>query len=298
MLINENSIEQIIETIRKVHQTSIDQRLIDLNEYLTELFQSIPPEQLNIFSFLTRLLHNYEDRAALKIEFLKAQCFENVLKILNTNENDLVIIFEFLIELLTNSDNVQETFLQFNGYEKLFNSLRYIYSPTIQFINQFFLLMIEKPIFQNEDTSTPPIDSFVIFINPHIAHSLIQWIPYLTNQSDQKYILSAMEKIFLRSLQNKMMACSNKIILALLKILNSNQLDEQIITDIFSLLEDLAKFSISSEEIRYICQLFTHNLTLKKPLLQLLITAAKHSDSDTQSISSYFDLQRPNSVKK
>jgi hypothetical protein len=304
MLINESNIEQIIDTIRSIHQATIDQRLIDLNEYLTEFFQSIQQEQTNIFSTLTRLLHDYEDRAALKIEFLKAQCFEILYKILNTkNENNLMSILEFIIELLNNSENVQEKFLQFNGYEKFFNFLRYIHSPSMNFINKFIFLLIEKSIMQNEDLSIPPIDSFVIFINPHIARSLIHWIPYLANVSDQQYIITAIDKIVLRSLQNKMMACSNGIILALLKILNnneenSNKLEEKILFDIISLLENLSQFSINSQEIRYICQLFNENISFKKQLLQLLIIAAKHNDPDVQSISSYFDLQRPNSVKK
>ena len=37
------------------------------------------------------------------------------------------------------------------------------------------------------------------------------------------------------------------------------------------------------------------NTLFKKQLLRVLITAAKHDDQDTQNISSYFDLQRPNS---
>ncbi len=300
MLIDENTIEQIIDTIRKVHQTAIDQRLIDLNEYLIDVFKSIQPEQTNVFCLLTRLLHNYEDRAALKIEFLKAQCFEIISKILNTNEDNLISIFEFIIELLNNSENVQEKFLSFNGYEKYFNSLRYIHTPSINFINQFLFLMIEKSILQNDDLSIPSIDSFVIFINPYIAKSFINWIPYLTNISDQQYIISSINKIILRSLQNKMMACSNGIILTLLKILNNNEenfnkIEDQILFDIFTLLENLAQFSINSEEIRYICQLFNQKISFKKQLLQLLIISAKHNDPDVQTISSYFDLQRSNS---
>jgi hypothetical protein len=295
MLINETNIEQIINTIRSVHQTAIDQRLIDLTEYLTEFFQSIEQEQSNLFCILTRLLRDYEDRAALKIEFLKAQCFEIISKILNTNEENLIAILEFLIELLNNSENVQEKFLHFNGYEKYFHSLRYIHSPSMNFLNQLIFLMIEKSIFQNEDVSTPPIDSFVIFINPHIAISLIYWIPYLI-------IISSINKIVLCSLQNKMMACSNGIIFALLQILNnneenSNKLEEKILVHIFSLLENLSQFSINSSEIRHICQLFNENISFKKQLLQLLVIAAKHNDPDAQPISSYFDLQRSNSVK-
>jgi hypothetical protein len=300
MLINESNIEQIIDTIRSIHQATIDQRLIDLNEYLTEFFQSIQQEQTNIFSTLTRLLHDYEDRAALKIEFLKAQCFEILYKILNTkNENNLMSILEFIIELLNNSENVQEKFLQFNGYEKFFNFLRYIHSPSMNFINKFIFLLIEKSIMQNEDLSIPPIDSFVIFINPHIARSLIHWIPYLANVSDQQYIITAIDKIVLRSLQNKMMACSNDIIYALIDILFSPNIQDKILIDIiFSILEKLSRFSINTKEIRHIFQLFNQNTPFKKQLLRVLITAAKHDDPDTQNISSYFDLQRPNSVRQ
>lgn len=301
MLINENNIEQIINTIRSIHQTTVDQRLIDLTEYLTEFFQSIQQEQTNIFSILTNLLNNYEDRAALKIEFVKANFFEIIFKILNTNEENLISILQFILELLNNSENVQEKFLKFNGYQKFFNSLRYISSPSIDFINQFIFLMIEKSIFQNENISTPPIDSFVIFINPHITKSLIYWIPYITDVLNQEYIISSIDKIILRSLQNKMLACSNGIILSLLEIFNSseensNKLEEKILFNIFSLLENLSQFSIDTKEIHYICQLFQQNIPYKKQLLQLLIIAAKHNDPNVQLISSYFDLQRPNSV--
>jgi hypothetical protein len=49
-------------------------------------------------------------------------------------------------------------------------------------------------------------------------------------------------------------------------------------------------------EIRYIFHLFNQKTSVKRQLLRILITAAKHDDPDTQTISSYFDLQRPNSV--
>ena len=81
-------------------------------------------------------------------------------------------------------------------------------------------------------------------------------------------------------------------------ILNSNKLEDKILFDnIFSILEKLSRFSINTKEIRYICQLFNQNTSFKKQLLRILIIAAKHNDPDTQTISSYFDLQRPNSVR-
>ena len=303
MLINEQNLDQVIETIRKLHQTSIDQRLINLTEYLTELFQSIQTEQINhVFKILTSLLHNYEDCAALKIEFLKAKCLETIHRILNTNEENILSILQFLIELLNNSENVQEKFLEFDGYQKFFHSLRYIHSPTIEFINQLIFLMIEKSSLQSEQLQTPPVDSFVIFINPHITISLIYWIPYLTDASQQRYILSSIDKIIIPSLQNKMRACSNGLILPLLEILNnkeenSKKFEEQILYDIFNLLENLSRFSINPKEIRYILQLFNQNFSFKKQLLKLLVISARHNDPDTQSVSSYFDLQRANSVK-
>ncbi|CAF0892895.1 unnamed protein product [Rotaria sordida] len=300
MLIDEKNIDEIINTIRKLHQTTIDHRLVDLTEYLTEFFQSIQPQQSNLFRMLTCLVHDYQDCAALKIEFLQAQCFETLCKILNTDEDNIISILEFIIELLNNSESVQEKFLHFNGYQKFFNSLRYIHSPTMNFINQLIILMIKKSTLHNEELLAQTIDSFVSFINPHIAISLIHWIPYLTNVSYQQHIISSIDKIVLRSLQNKMMACSNGIILALLEILNnddtnSNKLEEKILIDIFSLLENLSQFSINPQEIRYICQLFYQNTSFKKQLLQLLIKASKNDDLDAQPISSYFDLQQANS---
>lgn len=303
MLIDEKNIDQIISTIRTLHQTTIDNRLIDFTEYLNELFQSIQPEQSNLFHILTCLLHDYQDSAALKIEFLKAQCLETIHKKLNTNEDNTIAILEFITELLNNSENVQEKFLYFNGYEKIFNSLRYVHSPTIDFMNKLIILMIKKPTLHSNTSLTDILDSFIIFVNPHIAVSIVHWIPYLTHVSSQNYILSSLDKILLRSSQNKMMACSNGLILAFLQILgyndsNSIKLEESILHKIFSLLENLSRFSINSKEIRHIIQLFYQNVSLKKQLLQLLIKSAKHDDPDTQLISSYFDLQRPNSVRQ
>jgi hypothetical protein len=303
MLINEKNLDEIIDTIQKLHQTTIDHRLTDLTDYLTEVFQTIQSEQANVFRTLTHLLHNYEDRAALKIEFLKAQCFEIIHSKLNTNEDHLIPILEFIIELLNNSESVQEKFLHFNGYQNIFQSLQYVHSPSIDFINTLIILMIEKSLLQNDEFLTFPIDSFVIFINPHIAISLIHWIPYLTDVSYQHHIISSIDQIITRSLQNKMMACSNGIIIALLDILKINEenlkkLEENLFLNIFSVLENLVRFSINPQEIRQIYYLFNQNVSFKKQLLQLLMIAAKHDDPDTQLISSYFDLQRPNSVSE
>ncbi|CAM4981995.1 unnamed protein product [Rotaria socialis] len=56
MLIDEQNLDQIISTIRAVHQMTIDHRLIDLTEFLTEFFQSIQPQQSNLFPFQTAQL--------------------------------------------------------------------------------------------------------------------------------------------------------------------------------------------------------------------------------------------------
>ncbi|CAF4569850.1 unnamed protein product, partial [Rotaria socialis] len=206
MLIDEQNLDQIISTIRAVHQMTIDHRLIDLTEYLTEFFQSIQPQQSNLFRILTCLLHDYQDCAALKIEFLKANCLETIYQKLNNNADNIISILEFITELLNNSENVQEKFLKFNGYEKFFSSLRYIHSVTNNFIDQLLILMIQKSTLQRSGHSLASImDSYIIFINPHITVSLIHWIPYLIDASFQQYIISSITKIVLRSLQNKMM---------------------------------------------------------------------------------------------
>lgn len=285
---------EIIENIREIHQTSVDQRSKNLQEYLTELFQSMSVDQSEFFRLLRRFLADYDDRAALKMEFFKANCLEKILKLLNSNETHLTAIFEFLLEFLNNSETIQEEFLHFNGYEKFFPYLRYIPSPTSSLLNQFFLLMIDRPF----TLSFLPIDSFVRLINSHIAVVLIEWIPYLINSTDQEYILLSMERILLCSLQNKMLACSSGILLALLKLFRTNRFDEKIQGEIFSLIEHLAQFSINAQEIRLICRLFQGNSSLKKSLLQLLIIAAKHNDPDGHVVSSYFDFQQSNSVRE
>lgn len=294
MLINATNFEDIIENIRQIHQTTMDQRSKNFQEYLNEIFQSISIEHSAFFRILRRFLADNDDRAALKMEFFKANIFERMFKLLNFDEIHLVPIFEFLLEFLNNSETIQEEFFRFNGYEKFFSYLRFISSPNSTFLNQFFLLMIDKPF----TLSVLPIDSFVRLINPHIAIVLIEWIPHLIQSSDQEYILLSMEKILLCSLQNKMLACSNGILLALLNLFNEYSYEEKIREEIFSLIEHLAQFSINAPELQLICRLFRRNSSVKKHLLQLLIIAAKHSDPDGHAISSYLDFQRLNSVGK
>ena len=294
MLTNATNFDEIIEKIREIHQTTMDQRAKNLQEYLNEVFQSISVEDSQFFRLLRRFLAENDDRAALKMELFKANCLERISKLLNRNEIHLVPIFEFLLQFLHNSETIQEEFLRLNGYEKFFQYLRYIPSPNSSFLNQFFLLMIDKSF----TLSVLPIDSFVRLINPHIAIVLIEWIPYLLNSSDQEYILLSMEKILLCSLQNKMLACSNGILRALLNLFIEDSYEEKIRGEIFSLIEHLAQFSINAEELQLICRLFRRNSLVKKQLLQLLIIAAKHNDPDGHAISSYFDFQRLNSVRK
>ncbi|CAF3865097.1 unnamed protein product [Adineta steineri] len=303
MLIDEQNADQIITTIRTLHQTTIDQREHDLTEYLIEIFQSIEEQQqqlnlIHLFHLLTNLLRDYIDRAALKIEFLNAKCLEIIDRILinqTTNQENIISILQFIAELLVNSKNVQEVFLKFNGYEKIFRSLYYVHTPSLDFVNQLLILMTENSTLQI-DQSLTAVDLYVHFINPYIAIILISWLPYLTNISHQHHIIHTINIIVSRSLQNKMMACSNNIIYSLIDILFSNKLNDKILLDnIFSILEKLCRFSINIKEIRHICQLLNQNTSFKKQLLRVLITAAKHDDPDTHSISSYFDLQRANS---
>lgn len=292
MLINETNIEQIIETIRRVHHTSVDQRLIDLTEYLTEVFQSIRPEQCHLFRQLTRLLRDDDDRAALKIEFVQSQCFQSIYENLTTDEENLVAIFEFLVELLKNSLNVRENFLRFNGYEKFFGSLRQIRSVQREFLDEFLQLAV--------DTSFSS-ESNLQFVNPHLIKGLIYWIPFLNDKTQQKYLISTINEFLLCSIQNKIIASSNGIPLALIDILNREkingiELDEEISTKIFKLLENLFRFSIDTEAIRRVCQLLKNETSMRKSLLRLILIASKFYDPDSEVISSFFDFQRANSV--
>ena len=116
--------------------------------------------------------------------------------------------------------------------------------------------MTDKSNLQIEDSLTA-VDLFVHLINPHITIVLIYWIPYLINISDQHHIIHSINIIVSRSVQNKMMACSNDIIYSLIDILYSKKFEDKILLDnIFSILEKLSRFSINAKEIRHICQLF------------------------------------------
>ena len=101
MLFNEQNIDEIIRKIRTMHQTTIDQRPYDLTEYLAEFFQFIK-QQTNlseIFHLLTNLLRDCIDRAALKIEFLKAKCLEMISEILIheiDNEDNIISILQLM----------------------------------------------------------------------------------------------------------------------------------------------------------------------------------------------------------
>jgi len=88
MVINEQNLDQIITTIRTLHQTTIDQRQYDLTDYIIEVFQTIEQKNINIFYLLTNLLRDYIDRPALKIEFLKAKCLETIDRILINQINN------------------------------------------------------------------------------------------------------------------------------------------------------------------------------------------------------------------
>jgi hypothetical protein len=95
-----------------------------------------------------------------------------------------------------------------------------------------------------------------------------------------------------------MMACSNDMIDSLIDILLSNKLEDKTLIDkIFSTLEKLPKFSINTKQIRDICQLFNQDTPFKEQLLRILIKAAENDDPNIQTVSSYFDLQRPKSVR-
>ena len=305
MFIDKDHVDQLVQSIRTLHQTTIDQRARDLNTHLTDFFQSIDQDTSplsKIFVLLTDLLRDYDDRAALKIEFLQGQCLETIDRLLKNPTNtpeDIAAMLRFTAELLVNSENVQQKFLDFQGYEKIFRSIDRIPSPSTQFITDLLLLMTDKSTLQ-VDASSTSVDLFVHLVNPQMAMLLIRWIPYLNDVSHQHQIIHSIQIIVSRSVQNKMMACSHGIITALIDILREDsttkKLEDRIVLDtIFSILEKLTRFSISAEDIRSICQLFLHKTSFSKQFLRVLITAAKHDDSDTQAISSYFDLQRRNS---
>ena len=282
MLINDENLDQLIETIRTVHRTPADQRSIDLTEYLTEFFQAIPASR---FESVTRLLRDYDDRAALKIEFVQAQCFEAIHRALNEDEETIVVCLDLIIELLNQSENVQERFVQFDGYEKCFAFLQYLPSPSIQLIDRCLQLIV--------DTTPSPL-----LINPSLTVSLIRWIPSLASPADQQHLLAAIDRIVLASLQNKMIACSNGISLALIDTLHRDLTNGTVRGRVLCLLENLIRFSINVEEVRRLFQVFQKNPSGRHYLLHVLLIAAKYSDPDRQSISAYFDLQRPNSVRR
>ena len=307
MLIDEQNVDQVITTIRTLHQTTIDQRLVNLTDYLLEFFQSIEQQSdvPSVLPRLTKLLRDYDDRAALKIEFLKANCLETIDRLLQNqtaNEENVVSILQFVAELLVNSENAQEKFLDYNGYEQIFQCLQHVQSPSVEFIDQLLVLMTDSSTLQI-DQSVAFLDQFVHLINPHIAASLIRWLPHLTNPSHRHHIIHSIHVLVSRSVQNKMMACSKGVISSLLDTLSdkdaSATIDDKILLDtMFSILEKLSRFSSDTDDIRRVARLFLERTPFSKQLLRVLITAAKHDDPDTHGISSYFDLQRLNSVRE
>ena len=54
---------------------------------------------------------------------------------------------------------------------------------------------------------------------------------------------------------------------------------------------------MNTKEIRHIFHLFNQDTPCKKQLLRTLTIAATNDHFDTKQISSYIDLQRPNSVR-
>ena len=145
MLIDE---ENVVSTIRTLHQTSINQRAHDLTEYLIEVFQSIEEQQdkinlFNLFSLFKNLLRDYDDRAALKIEFLNAKCLETIDRLLINqinNQNNITSILQFIAELLVNSENAQQNFFFLMVIKTSFNIfIMLIPHRWILLINYLFL---------------------------------------------------------------------------------------------------------------------------------------------------------------
>ncbi|CAF1301126.1 unnamed protein product, partial [Didymodactylos carnosus] len=247
---NDYVINLLITILRLLHQTSLDERHVDLTAYIQELFQSVEDlfsnkynKQfgLTILKSLTQLLKDYNDRQALKIEFLKGNCLKTIEFILSKQNNSHVIciILLFIIKFIYNSENVRQSFFDYGGYEKIFNSLYYIETPTMEFINELIELITETttvqilydntmPIF-NSSSSSSIIDLFIELINPHIVISLIHWLPHIKIIEFQQKIVYSLNLIFFRSLQNKMIACSNGIVMALIQILDNNQQYDKIV---------------------------------------------------------------------
>ncbi|CAF1479897.1 unnamed protein product [Didymodactylos carnosus] len=106
-----------------------------------------------------------------------------------------------------------------------------------------------------------------------------------------------------------MTACSNKIVMTLIKILDYKQQYDKIGLDtILSLLEKLCRFSITSIELKQIFSYYNIILSrtnadeihekeeflYRKQLLRIMTTAATPDDQDGENVSSYFDLERTN----
>lgn len=292
-----------VEKLRRLHQTATEKRDCDLKNYLVELFSSVENGQIELVIELRKLLSIYDDRAALKVEFIQADCLRSIEVLLDKSldqQEKLVEIFRFLIELLVDSENVYEKFIELGIFERVFSKLKFIRSPPIEFVNKLLLLLTDRPKSTESETTLSPIDLFRNFIHPHLANVLIEWIPHLAQANLRHRLIESIQILVSRSLENKMTACSNRLISSLIRLLNddntSRMIDDQILFDgIFSILEKLSRFSISSQEIREILRLFNEQSSYRKQILRVLLTASKHDDSQTNLISSYFDLQRSNS---
>jgi len=303
IVVNEEQFDEVITTIRTLHQTTIDQRQTNLTSFLLELFQTIENQTnlVKIFPFLTQLLRNYDDRAALKIEFVQSQCFETIERLATNSTDRLVDLLDFVAELIVNSENVHQKFLDFDGYERIFSFLNRISSPPEDFLQRLLILMTSRSTLEI-DRSLTPVDLYIQLLNPRLARVLINWIPQLERRVDQQKILHAMNILVSRSVQNRMIACSQGILSTFIDLFDRDkstllkQFDDKLVFDtIFSILEKLCRFSIRCEEIRQIFRLFVDKTPFQREFLRVLITAAKHDDPETQTISSYFDFERSNS---
>jgi hypothetical protein len=287
------NMSQVIDTIRQVHRTPVDQRAIDLSVYLTDLFRSIQAKQCDVLGNLTELLQDYDDRATLKIEFVRGQCFEMIGRLLNDSEHTIAVVMAFLLELLSNCPSNRDAFVLVNGYDKFFVHLRHLRSPSIELINRFVSLTVDKPLLSSHTSILLSVDAGLLSINPHLTVALIRWTTYLNDVTHQDYLLSAIDRIVLDSVHNKSVACSNAVARALLDLFDRDEpIDEGIALRVFSLVEHLFRFSVDVDDIRRVCRLLLGSTPYKKHLLRLLIVAVKYPDTDRQRISAYFDIQR------
>ncbi|KAK7111968.1 hypothetical protein V1264_011504 [Littorina saxatilis] len=296
----------IVRMVHVIHESSPDQRQIEVNEVMQGYMQVLlnlgmePTEevdsrvQLTMINMINEMIA-CNDKSALQVLMVSGSTFDAFVSLLlkttltGTDAQKLAMaVVRVMQAILSGSANAKALFEGKVGYQRFVEALKSLGQPSKELLQTLLDLVVEE---HYESSGKMRV------INTQAAAMLLQWLPDIQSHDLQVWLAEQLTALCTRGHRSRMSCCTAGMISHIITVLGrQKQIDHKAVGHLIGLLEVLGTLSITAGELKQLISLFRiseegEQMPYTTRLMRAISTMARREGKDTALY--FFDLQNP-----